>query len=30
MRYVEQRSLWLDIGILFKTVRVVVAREGAR
>lgn len=29
-RYVEQRSLWLDIGILVKTVRVVVAREGAR
>ncbi len=28
--YVEQRSLWLDIGILVKTVRVVVAREGAR
>jgi lipopolysaccharide/colanic/teichoic acid biosynthesis glycosyltransferase len=29
-RYVEQRSLWLDIGILVKTVRVVVLREGAR
>jgi len=29
-RYVEQRSVWLDIGILLKTVRVVVAREGAR
>lgn len=29
-RYVEQRSLWLDIGIMVKTVRVVVAREGAR
>ena len=28
--YVEARSLWLDAGILFKTVRVVVAREGAR
>lgn len=28
--YVEARSLWLDIGILVKTVRVVVAREGAR
>jgi lipopolysaccharide/colanic/teichoic acid biosynthesis glycosyltransferase len=29
-RYVEQRSLLGDIGILFKTVRVVVRREGAR
>jgi exopolysaccharide production protein ExoY len=29
-RYVEQRSLWLDICILLKTVRVVVACEGAR
>jgi exopolysaccharide production protein ExoY len=29
-RYVEQRSLWLDIGILFKTVQVVLTREGAR
>lgn len=29
-RYVQQRSLWLDIGILLKTVRVVVLREGAR
>lgn len=28
--YVEARSVWLDIGILLKTVRVVVAREGAR
>jgi Undecaprenyl-phosphate galactose phosphotransferase WbaP len=28
--YVEARSLWLDVGILVKTVRVVVAREGAR
>lgn len=28
--YVEQRSVWLDIRILFKTVRVVVARDGAR
>jgi lipopolysaccharide/colanic/teichoic acid biosynthesis glycosyltransferase len=29
-RYVEERSLWLDVGILLKTVRVVVLREGAR
>jgi len=29
-RYVQHRSLWLDIGILLKTVRVVVLREGAR
>jgi len=29
-RYVEQKSLWMDVGILFKTVKVVVAREGAR
>jgi exopolysaccharide production protein ExoY len=28
-RYVEQRSLWLDLGILLKTVRAVVMREGA-
>ena len=29
-RYVEQRSVWLDLSILLKTVRVVVLREGAR
>ena len=29
-RYVEQRSFWLDLSILFRTVRVVVLREGAR
>jgi exopolysaccharide production protein ExoY len=29
-RYVEQRTLLGDLGILFKTVRVVVLREGAR
>jgi exopolysaccharide production protein ExoY len=29
-RYVEQRSLGLDLSILFRTVRVVVLREGAR
>ncbi len=29
-RYVEQRSLLGDIGILVKTVRVVLLREGAR
>ena len=29
-RYVEQRSMLGDVAILFKTVRVVVLREGAR
>jgi len=29
-RYVEHRSLWLDLRILFKTVGVVMAREGER
>jgi len=29
-RYVEQKSFLMDVGILFKTVKVVVAREGAR
>jgi undecaprenyl-phosphate galactose phosphotransferase len=29
-RYVEHRSIWLDLKILLKTVRVVVARDGAR
>jgi lipopolysaccharide/colanic/teichoic acid biosynthesis glycosyltransferase len=29
-RYVEQRSFVGDLGILLKTVRVVVLREGAR
>jgi len=29
-RYVEQRSLWLDVCILVKTVGVVVAHDGAR
>lgn len=28
--YVEQRSMWLDLRILFRTVGVVVARDGAR
>ena len=28
--YVEQRSLWQDAAILFKTVKVVLFREGAR
>jgi exopolysaccharide production protein ExoY len=28
-RYVEDRSLWLDMSIMVKTVKVVVAREGA-
>ncbi|HEY4081711.1 MAG TPA: sugar transferase [Burkholderiaceae bacterium] len=29
-RYVAQRSLFGDVGILFKTVRVVLLKEGAR
>ncbi|HEY4069773.1 MAG TPA: sugar transferase [Burkholderiaceae bacterium] len=29
-RYVDQRSVWLDLAILAKTLRVVVLREGAR
>lgn len=29
-RYVEQHSIWLDFRILFKTIKVVVARDGAR
>jgi exopolysaccharide production protein ExoY len=29
-RYVEQRTFWLDLGILLKTLRVVAVREGAR
>ena len=28
-RYVEQRSFWFDLGILLKTARAVVMREGA-
>jgi exopolysaccharide production protein ExoY len=28
-RYVEQRSLWLDLRIMLKTLRVVASREGA-
>ncbi len=30
VRYVRSRSLWMDLAILLRTVRVVVAREGAR
>jgi len=29
-RYVQERSLWLDIQILFRTVVVVLARRGAK
>ena len=29
-RYVEERSVWMDLRILVKTVKVVVARDGAR
>ena len=28
-RYVESRSVWMDLGILVRTVRVVVTRDGA-
>jgi lipopolysaccharide/colanic/teichoic acid biosynthesis glycosyltransferase len=29
-RYVESRNVWMDIGILARTARVVLARDGAR
>jgi exopolysaccharide production protein ExoY len=29
-RYVEQRNLFIDLGILLQTVKVVLARDGAR
>ena len=29
-RYVEHHSVWLDLQILFKTIKVVAVREGAR
>ena len=29
-RYVEERSVWMNLQILVKTVKVVVARDGAR
>jgi len=29
-RYVEERSVWMNLSILLKTVKVVVARDGAR
>jgi len=29
-RYVEERSAWMNLQILVKTVKVVVARDGAR
>jgi exopolysaccharide production protein ExoY len=29
-RYVESRSLWMDVAILVRTVKVVLARDGAR
>jgi exopolysaccharide production protein ExoY len=28
--YVEQRSVWLDLSILFRTISVVLSRDGAR
>jgi len=30
LRYVEQRTIWLDAAILLKTVKVVLARDGSR
>jgi lipopolysaccharide/colanic/teichoic acid biosynthesis glycosyltransferase len=29
-RYVEERTVWMNLSILLKTVKVVVARDGAR
>jgi exopolysaccharide production protein ExoY len=29
-RYIDDRSVWLDLSILLKTVKVVVTRDGAR
>jgi len=29
-RYVESRSLWMDLNILVRTIKVVLARDGAR
>ena len=29
-RYVEERTVWLNLQILLKTVKVVIARDGAR
>lgn len=30
IEYIKKRSLWLDLKILFKTVKVVLCREGAK
>lgn len=30
MRYIEERSLWMDLKIIFKTVALVFSHEGAR
>lgn len=30
MRYIEERSLWLDLKIMFKTVFLIFSHEGAR
>ena len=30
MRYIEERSLWMDLKIMFKTVSLVFSHEGAR
>jgi lipopolysaccharide/colanic/teichoic acid biosynthesis glycosyltransferase len=29
LHYIENWSLWLDLKILFKTIKVVLSREGA-
>ena len=30
MEYIEKRNVWLDIKILFKTVKLVFTHDGAR
>ena len=30
MRYIEERSLWMDLKIMFKTVSLIFSHEGAR
>jgi lipopolysaccharide/colanic/teichoic acid biosynthesis glycosyltransferase len=30
MRYIKERSLWMDLKIIFKTVSLIFSHEGAR
>jgi lipopolysaccharide/colanic/teichoic acid biosynthesis glycosyltransferase len=30
MRYINERSLWMDLKIIFKTVSLIFSHEGAR